>query len=42
MKLVAETSFDLESCTEVQNQKEYGATHQELVILGHQMEQVAA
>ena len=46
VKLVAETSFDLASCTELLNQKEFGATHQEhaleLVILGHQMEQVAS
>ena len=46
VKLVAERSFDLESCAEVQNQKEPGVTHQEhaleLVILGHQMERVAS
>ena len=46
VKLAAEGSFDLERCTGVQNQKEYGLTHQEqaleLVILGQQMEQVPA
>lgn len=46
VKLVAERSFDLDSCTEVQNQKESGVTHQEhaleVVILGHQIEQVAS
>lgn len=42
--LVAEGPFDLERCTEVQNQDEYAVNHQEqaveLVIVGHQMEQV--
>lgn len=46
VKLVAERPFDLDSCTEVQNQKEFGVTHQEhaleLVILGHQIKQMAS
>ena len=46
VKLVAERSFDLDSCTEVQNQNESGVNHLEhaleLVILGHQIEQVAS
>ena len=46
VNLVAERSFDLDSCTEVQNQNASGVTHQEhaleLVLLGHQIGQVAS